>query len=176
MDSTDIALLTLRVVVGALIVGHGVGNLFGWFGGFGLNGTGAIFHRLGFRPGRRYAGVAGLTELGAGILLGIGLGTPLAAAGLIGLMVTTIFSAHRGKGPWYFNGGWEYNVTLLSVGNALAFAGPGWLSVDHSIGFDDGRIGWGIAALTLGLASGVAALATRRSPPVGDSTTSQAAA
>lgn len=174
VDSIDIALLGVRVVVGALVIGHGIGNLFGWIGGFGLEGTGEIFERLGFRPGRFYAGVAGATELGAGALLVVGLITPLAAAGLIGLMVTTICTAHRGKGPWYFNGGWEYNLTLLTVGAALAFAGPGAVSVDEALGLDLGTIGWGVAASSVGLATGLAFLGLRRRPGHDDRTATAA--
>ena len=36
----EIGLLIVRVVVGALLVGHGSQKLFGWFGGYGLKGTG----------------------------------------------------------------------------------------------------------------------------------------
>lgn len=80
----DFGLLAIRTVVGPLIVGHGVGNLFGWLGGFGLEATGAVFERLGFRPGRLFAAVAGAVELGTGGLLLLGLLTPLAAAGMSG--------------------------------------------------------------------------------------------
>lgn len=165
MDSIDIALLGTRVVVGALLIGHGLGNLFGWLGGFGLGGTGEIFERLGFRPGQVYAAVAGVTELGAGALLAVGLVTPFAAAGVIGVMVNTIFTAHRGKGPWYYNGGWEYNLTLLTVAAALAFAGPGRASVDRALGLQLGTTGWGIAALIVGLVVGAAVLGLRTASP-----------
>jgi putative oxidoreductase len=165
MDSIDIGLLALRVVAGTLVLGHGLGNLFGWLGGFGLAGTGEIFERLGFRPGRFYAGVAGLTEVGAGALLVAGLATPLAAAGVVGVMVNTVFTAHRGKGPWYFNGGWEYNVTLTAVAAALGFAGPGAASLDHAAGFEPGTVRWGVAALAVGLAAGAAVLTLARRAP-----------
>ncbi len=164
MDSIDVALLGLRALVGALIIGHGVGNLFGWIGGFGLDGTGQLFERLGFRPGRVWAATAGITELGSGALIAVGLATPLGAAALIGLMTTTILTAHRGKGPWYFNGGWEYNLTLLTVAAALAFAGPGVASVDRGLGLHPGTAGWGITALAIGLASGAAVLGLRSTP------------
>lgn len=162
MESTDIALLAIRLIVGVFVLGHGFGNLFGWLGGFGLAGTGAIFERLGFRPGPVYAGLAGVTEVVAGALLMVGLATPLAAAGIIGLMVTTIATAHRGKGPWYFNGGWEYNLTLLAVAGAVGFAGPGSASIDHLLDFQVGTIRWGLAACATGLATGLAILTVRR--------------
>ena len=47
-----------RATIGLLFVGHGTQKLFGWFGGEGLEGNGAFFEQLGFRPGRRYARAA----------------------------------------------------------------------------------------------------------------------
>ena len=55
-------MLLLRVVVGALFVGHGTQKLFGWFGGPGLEGAAGFLHSLGYRPARRHALLAGLTE------------------------------------------------------------------------------------------------------------------
>ena len=169
MDGLDTGLLAIRAVIGLLMAGHGVGNLFGWLGGFGLDGTGEMFERLGYRPGRRYAGLAGTTEVLAGALFAIGLATPLAAAAIVGIMLNTIFTAHRNKGPWYFNGGWEYNLTLLTIAAAFAFTGAGSASLDEAIGADLGGIGPGIAALALGLIAGAAVLSLRR-PADGDDT------
>jgi len=166
MDGMDFGLLAIRTVVGSLIVGHGVGNLFGWLGGFGLDGTGAIFERLGFRPGRLFAAVAGAVELGTGSLLLLGLLTPLAAAGIVGIMLTTIFTAHAGKGPWYFNGGWEYNLTLLTVAAAVAFIGPGATSLDAALSLDLSGLTWGIAASAVGLTTGSLSLAVRGQPTI----------
>jgi putative oxidoreductase len=157
----DTGLLAVRLVVGLLMVGHGLGNLFGWLGGFGLDGTGAIFERLGYRPGRRFAALAGTVEVLAGLGLVAGLATALAAAAVVGTMLTTIRSAHRGKGPWYFDGGWEYNLTLLVVAAAVAVTGPGAVSLDEELGVGLAGHGWGLAALVVGLAMG----ALPRAPP-----------
>ncbi len=166
MNALDLGLLAIRAVVGLLMVGHGLGNLFGWLGGFGLEGTGAIFERLGFKPGRVFAGVAGVIEVAAGILFCLGLLTPLAAAGIVGIMLTTILTAHAGRGPWYFNGGWEYNLTLLTVAAAVAFAGPGQAALDAAIAPGLAGWSWGTGALALGAASGTAAVALRARPEV----------
>ena len=53
--SANIGLLILRVIVGALFVGHGTQKLFGWFGGHGPEGTGQFMGQLGYRPGRTAA-------------------------------------------------------------------------------------------------------------------------
>ena len=81
---TDVALLVLRVVVGALLVGHGGQKLFGWFGGHGLRGTGMWLESLGLRPGSLWAPMAGLSELGGGALMLLGFLNPL---GPIAVMV-----------------------------------------------------------------------------------------
>src|SRR6266568_83059 len=75
----DLGLLILRFVVGLTLAAHGAQKLFGWFGGYGLDGTGQFMETLGFHPGRRHAALAGLTEAGGGVLLALGLLTPLGA-------------------------------------------------------------------------------------------------
>lgn len=167
MSAVDLGLLAIRVVVGMLMAGHGLGNLFGWLGGFGLSGTGELFERLGFKPGRAFAAVTGVVEVAAGLLFLLGLLTPLAAAGIVGIMLATIRTAHAGKGPWYFNGGWEYNLTLLTVAAAVAFAGPGKAALDAVLAPGLAGWSWGTGALVLGVASGTVALALRTRPAAG---------
>lgn len=169
MEDIDFGLLAIRAVVGVLMVGHGIGNLFPerWvsgLGAFGLEGTARIFEKLGFRPGRAFAALAGTVEIGAGALLTLGLLTPLGAAGVIGVMVSAILTRHRGNGPWYYNGGWEYNATLLVVAAAVAFTGPGATALDPALGLDLAGWAWGSAGLALGLFTGVAVLGLRRRP------------
>jgi putative oxidoreductase len=52
----DAGLLLVRLVFGALMAAHGAQKLWGWFGGYGLTGTGAFLEGLGFRPGRLFCG------------------------------------------------------------------------------------------------------------------------
>src|SRR5919199_836875 len=82
--NSDLGLLVLRLVVGGLLAGHGAQKLFGWFGGFGLLGTGGYLASLGFRPGVVFAALAGLAEVVGGLLLVAAAGTEtgLAAAGV----------------------------------------------------------------------------------------------
>src|SRR4051794_12579690 len=93
-----LGLLLLRLVVGLTLAAHGAQKLFGWFGGHGLNGTGAFLEMIGFVPGRRHALSAGLAETGGGLLLAVGLLTPLAAAVLVSVMLVAGVSAHLPKG------------------------------------------------------------------------------
>ena len=90
----EFGLLVLRLVVGALFIGHGTQKLFGWFDGHGVEGTGGFMESLGYRPGKRYALLGGVAEAGGGLLLFLGLLTPLAAAAIIGMMINAIFAVH----------------------------------------------------------------------------------
>src|SRR6185369_17169067 len=85
--------LLLRATIGATFFVHGTQKLFGWFGGYGPDGTGQFFESLGLRPGKRNAMAAGVTEAGGGVLVALGLATPLAAAGLSAVMVTALRTA-----------------------------------------------------------------------------------
>ena len=98
----DVGLLLLRLVVGALFVGHGTQKLFGWFGGHGPEGTGGFMHSLGYRPGRRAAMLAGAAETTAGALLVLGFLTPLASAivvGVIARVTAAVMTSPRIDGP-----------------------------------------------------------------------------
>lgn len=147
-----------RAVIGGLFVGHGTQKLLGWFGGPGLDGTTQMMESLDMHPARRNAIAAGATETAGGVLLVAGLGTPLASAGLIGVMLTAIRKVHLPNGPWNHNGGWEYNAALIATLYALAESGPGTLSLDHAIGKDRTKKRRGLAALALGAAASTATI------------------
>lgn len=155
----ELGLLVLRVVVGLLFMGHGAQKLFGLFGGHGLQGTAGFFEQgLGLRPGKVHATGAGGAEFFGGLLLALGLLTPLAAAMLIATMTVAIIVVHWSKGPWSTEGGYEYNLVLMAVAFAVAGAGPGNWSLDHALGFDLAGTGWALAALGAGIVGGSAML------------------
>ncbi len=160
----SIGILILRLVVGLTLAAHGAQKLFGWFGGYGLTGTGGFLEQLGFVPGRRNALFAGLAETGAGLLLALGLLTPVAAAGALAVMVVAGVSAHGKKGFFAHNGGYEYTLTLGIAALSLAFTGPGPLSLDAVLGVRDAGAGWGLGALVVGLAGAGLQLAKRQVP------------
>jgi putative oxidoreductase len=174
MHSIDVALLALRVLLGGIFVGHGLIKFTERFGGLGLDRAGAVFEQIGYRPPRPFLVAAGVTELTAGGLFLAGLATPMAAAALVGVMVNTIGASKAGHGPWYFNGGWEYDLTLLVTAAVLAFTGPGDISLDAGLGLHAIGWSWGIGALALGVVSGGAVLKLR--PRVARRTTTSAAA
>lgn len=144
--------LVARVVIGSLFIGHGTQKLFGWFGGAGLAGTDQMMEQLELRPARRNTITAGVTETAGGTLLLAGLATPLAAAGLIGVMITAIRKVHLPNGPWASKGGWEYNAVLIAAAVAVADAGPGEWSLDHALGLNLKGPLWALGALAAGAA------------------------
>ncbi len=162
----DIGLLVLRLAVGLTMAAHGGQKLFGWFGGYGLSGTGGFLESLGFRPGRVHAALAGLAEFGGGLLLALGLLTPLGSALVLAVMVVAVGSVHLPKGFFVSDGGAEYNLVIMAAVAALAFTGPGAYSLDAVDGL--GVSGWipGIASVIVGLVLGGGALASRRPAPV----------
>src|SRR3954463_2065014 len=106
----DLGLLFLRLVIGGTLAAHGAQKLFGWFGGPGLAGTAAGFEALGFTPGRRHALAAAVFETGGGLLLALGLLTPLAATLVASLMIVAAGAVHYQRGFFVMNGGFEYNL------------------------------------------------------------------
>src|SRR5437763_7007812 len=157
----DFALLLIRVVVGLLLAGHGAQKLFGWFGGYGLAGTGGFFESIGYKPGKLMAFLAGLGEAGGGLFLALGLLGPLAAAAVVGVMLNAIVSAHWGKGPWATNGGWELPLTYGAVAAATAFAGSGRFSLDRALDWTLSGTGWGIASVAAGFAAAAVTVGVR---------------
>jgi putative oxidoreductase len=154
----DVGLLIIRVVLGALLIGHGTQKLFGWFGGFGLEGTGAWMHSIGHRPGRLMAAVAGLSEAGGGLLLALGFLDPLGTAIVIGVMVTAA-TTHWKNGVWNSEGGYELPMFYAIVAAGLAFTGPGRYSIDNAIGWS---YGWGYAVVAIGVGLASAAVTVFR--------------
>ncbi len=122
---TNLALLFLRLVVGALFVGHGTQKAFGWFGGYGIAGTAGFMEQLGLKPGRLHATAAAFGETVGGLLVLLGLWTPVGAALIVAVMLVAIKTVHLAKGFWNTNGGVEFPLTLIAVALFLAANGPG---------------------------------------------------
>jgi putative oxidoreductase len=167
-DNMDFGLLILRVVVGTTLAAHGAQKLFGWFGGPGLAGAGAGFEHLGFTPGRRHALMAGVVEVGGGLLLALGLATPLAAAVVASVMIVAAVSAHLPRGFFAQNGGYEYPLILGVAGLTLAFTGPGAISADAVLGWQVAGARWGALALAVAVIGAAGQLVQRRTAPAAD--------
>ena len=157
-------LLLVRLVSGLLMAAHGSQKIFGWFGGYGLTGTGTFFEQLGFRPGRLFAAAAGWTEFLGGVLLAVGLGGPIGPAFIVSVMIVALVSVHRGHGLFAATNGIEVPLLYAAGAAALAFTGPGQYSLDALLGVTSmwttrhAEIALGLAAL-----GAIASLTARQS-------------
>lgn len=158
-------MLAVRIVVGATIFVHGYNKM---FRGGKIAGTARWFEGLGMRPnGTVHAYVSSLTEMGTGVLMVLGLLVPLAAAGIIGIMVVAGFTDHRGKFLMFKNG-CEYVLVLATLTALIGAFGGGEWSLDDVTGLADTlQKGWvGLAiALGLGIGSGALTLLLFHRPP-----------
>ncbi len=127
------AQLTLRVPIGIIFAAHGAQKLFGWFGGYGLDGTGQWMASIGLAPGYLMALLAGSAEFFGGLALIIGFLVRPAAAVLAVTMLVAIFAVHIGNGLFMSNNGYEFGLALLAASVALAVSGGGRGSVDAAL-------------------------------------------
>jgi putative oxidoreductase len=160
-------LLILRLVCGGLFAVHGSQKLFGWFGEYGLSGTGTFLEGLGFRPGRLFAAADGLAEFGGGVLLVLGLFGPIAAAAIIAGMVVAILTVHMGNGLLAITNGVELPLLYIASALCLALTGPGPYSIDAALGLSATWTPFVTALVLLGgVLGGLAGLGMRRPAPV----------
>jgi putative oxidoreductase len=156
-----LGLLILRVGLGVVLVAHGLQKLFGWWGGSGLTAFKDSLSGAGYQHADILTYVAAGGEILAGVLLVLGLFTPLAAAGALAYLINGLLAGISAQSnpksvPFFLPGGYEYEIMLITVAAAVILIGPG------RYGFDAGR-GWArrpfigsFAALLAGIGGGVA--------------------
>jgi putative oxidoreductase len=160
-----LGLLILRVGLGAVLVAHGLQKVFGWWGGEGLTGFRNSLSDIGYQHADILIYCAAGGEIAAGVLLVLGLFTPLAAAGALAYLINGVLAGmsaqhntqHSGRQfPFFLPDGHEYEITLIVMAAAIILVGPG------RYGFDAGR-GWArrpfigsFAALVVGIGAGAA--------------------
>ncbi|MFN8049904.1 MAG: DoxX family protein [Acidimicrobiales bacterium] len=161
--SQHTALLIIRVCLGSMMFAHGYNK---FFRGGRLKGTAGWFDSIGMRPGNVHALLAASTEVGTGVLFAAGLLTPLAAAGMVGVMFVAAWT-HRENGFFIVKDGWEYNFIISVVAVGVATLGAGRYSLDHVFDIEANLAGWRGLAISggVGLASGAGLLAAFYRPP-----------
>jgi putative oxidoreductase len=159
--SFELGMLVLRLTVGLLMFGHGAQKLFGWFGGYGLQGTSGFFGgQLRLRPASFWTFVAATSEAGGGLLLALGLLNPVGPIAIIASTVMAIILAHWPR-LWSQNNGMEYLLVLIAASLASALSGPGAWSLDSALGISLPMPETLVAGLVLALVGILAALVTR---------------
>jgi putative oxidoreductase len=158
----DLGLMLLRWAIGALLIGHGLQKAFGWWGGPGLDGFEDSLTAMGYKYADMLTYIATGGQILAGVLLILGLFTPLAAAGALaylinGVLVEATVAHDEARLSDFLTDGHEYRLILIAAVVAIILIGPG------KYGFDAGR-GWArrpfvgsFAALLVGIGGGVAA-------------------
>jgi putative oxidoreductase len=163
LPTVSTGLLIARLVLGTLMAAHGTQKLFGWFGGYGLAGTGGFFEQLGFRPGRAFAAAAAVTEITAGTLIALGFLGPIGPALMLSVMIVAAVSVHWSHGLFATTNGIEVPLLYATGALTLALTGPGAYSVDAALDLDrlwSPGLEW--AAIAAGVLVAVANLAARR--------------
>lgn len=155
-------LLIVRIAIGIVMLAHGYNHI---WGGGKIKGTAGWFESLGMKPGILHAWLASITELAVGVMLILGSLTPLAAGGVMGVMLVALITNHLKNGFFIFRPGegYEYVLTLLLVSFGLAGIGAGRWSIDHFISGTVHSWLWGwkglLVAAVAGLGGGALLLA-----------------
>ncbi len=123
--------LALRIPVSIIFMAHGAQKLFGWFGGYGLEGTGGWMESIGLAPGFLMALLAGSAEFFGGLFILLGLLTRPAAMVLAFTMIVAIFSVHFANGLFISNSGYEFGLALLAASVSLSLSGAGKFAADN---------------------------------------------
>lgn len=156
----DLGLLILRVGLGVLLIAHGLRKLFGWWGGEGLGGFKRTLSDAGYQHADilTYVGAGGL--IAAGLLLVLGLFTPLAAAGALAYLINGVLAGVSAQSEHRFSlflpGGHEHQIMLIVVAVAIVLVGPGRYGLDGDRGWARRPFIGSFAALLLGIGGGVA--------------------
>jgi putative oxidoreductase len=129
-----IALLVLRVAVGAVLIAHGKGKVFG-----GLHAHTAYVGSLGIPGWLGYLSAS--TEFFGGILLVAGLLTRVVGIAVTIEMLVAIFKVHLKNGIIGGPGHEGYQLPLLvaAIGFSLIWFGAGPISLDWLFGGHKGK-------------------------------------
>ena len=130
-DAANTALLVMRLSLGLTIAAHGYNHI---YRGGKIAGTARWFESLGMKPGILHAWLASVTELGAGLLLVVGLLTPLASAAVLATILVALITNHRKNGFFIFRPGegYEYVAMIAAMSLALGTLGAGEWSLDNA--------------------------------------------
>ncbi len=156
-----LGLLVLRVWLGVVLGAHGLQKLFGWWGGSGVTGFKNSLSDVGYHHADILAYVSAGGEIVAGVLLILGLFTPIAAAGALaflinGLLATVSAGSHSQAFSFFLPQGHEYQITLIVLAVAVILCGPGRYGLDAGRGWAHRPFIGSFVALLVGIAAGVA--------------------
>jgi putative oxidoreductase len=154
IDGYWAGIFLVRIALGIVMLAHGYNHI---WGGGKIKGTAGWFESLGMKPGILHAWLASVTELAVGVMLIFGFLLPLAAAGVMGVMLVALITNHLKNGFFIFRPGegYEYVLTLLIVSFGLAGIGAGKWSIDHFIHGTAHSWLWGLKGLGVAAVAGL---------------------
>jgi len=134
----DISVFILRLILGVVFFPHGAQKVLGWFGGYGLSATLAVFTDKMHIP-FVFALLAILVEFAGAIALIIGFFTRVAAFGIAVVMFVAIYMVHGRYGffmNWFGSQkgeGIEYHLLAIAIALVLMIKGAGSFSLDKKV-------------------------------------------
>jgi putative oxidoreductase len=154
--STDVGLVLLRLAIGGVFFAHGAQKVFGLWGGPGIAGFARNLEGFGYTNAATLSWVVGIAELVLGAFVVLGVLTPFAAAGLVGIKINAVLLKAAGgffiASPVGANAV-EFDVVLGLGAAALVFTGPGRIALDR--GPWHTRPAWGVLCILIGIAAGL---------------------
>lgn len=157
----NFGLLVLRIGLGAVLIAHGLQKLFGWWGGSGLHAFRNSLSDVGFQHADILAYVGAGGEIVAGVLLVLGLFTPIAAAGALAFLINGLLASASARPrtntfTYFLPDGHEYQISLIVMAVAVILAGPGRYGLDAGRGWASRPFIGSFVALLSGIAAGIA--------------------
>ncbi len=137
-DTSNVSALIGRLTVALVILPHGLQKTFGWFGGYGLEGTLGFFTGALGIPTLVALLVIAAESLGA-ISIALGFLTRFCAASLALVMAGAISMAHWQHG-FFMNWsgqqsgeGFEYHLLVIGLCLILTISGGGKYAIDNTV-------------------------------------------
>lgn len=136
LTNRDLALALTRVILAFVMTAHGAQKLFGWFGGYGFDGTMNFFTTTIGLPYMLGVLII-LTETIGMLALAAGLFSRLLAGATIVIMLGAIFSLHLSNGFFMNWGGtmagegYEYHLIMIGLALPTVIQGGGIFSLDQ---------------------------------------------
>ncbi|MFD9893462.1 DoxX family protein [Amycolatopsis sp. NPDC059027] len=153
----DFGLLALRLMLAVAMGAHGLIQVFGLFGGPDMAHFGTLLQGYGFSHNIEFlTWLTGITEVAGGLLLAVGLFTPLAAAGLLGVGISAVRVKWSGGLFGSTGPGFELELTLAVMAFALLLTGPGWYALDRHTAWRQKPLGFAVGGLIISVCAAVA--------------------
>ena len=139
--TSTFATIPLRLALAIVMIAHGSQKVLGSFGGPGFKTftSGTTPFASFMRPAWLWLGMAALSELVGGVLVGLGFLTRIGAFFIACVMLTAVAGVHWPNGLFAANRGYEYPMTLLAIVLTLLITGGGQVSVDRALSGGKGR-------------------------------------